>query len=173
MTREQQIQSALELLAPELDRRDECERSINSALDIINLETDHGVIGTKRHKLALERFKKTLRKAEDARNKLLGPERAWTIEGNGEYLLPLPFEQWIAYCEQQLVSRRPRLGASRRTANRKYHAVYWARSLLHDWGHRASKPRREMGSTSCHPVWQARGQLILSWSASAPLFAHR
>jgi hypothetical protein len=81
MTRDEQIKSALELLDPPPGRRDECERSISSALDYIDREATAGVIGSKKYKIALGRFEKSLKGAENARRKLIGPERQWIERG--------------------------------------------------------------------------------------------
>jgi hypothetical protein len=139
MTREQQIQDSLRLLAPTPERRDECEREIKRALDIIKLESTTGVIGSKQHKLAIRDFEKALRRVKTARRNLIGPERGWTEEGDDEDLLPLGLDQWIAYCEEERA--RPRPQSFRRAGNPKYQAVYWAQILLRNFGHQAGKTR--------------------------------
>jgi hypothetical protein len=138
VTRDVQIQSALELLEPQPDRRDECERDVKRALDIIKLETTAGVVGSKKYKIALRSFQKVLRRAEAARRNLIGLERMWTEEGDGDDLLPLGFNQWIVYCERQLGPQPRRRLHDRRAGNPKYLAAYWAKDLLLHWGHEAS-----------------------------------
>jgi hypothetical protein len=138
VTRDVQIQSALELLEPQPDRRDECERDVKRALRIIKLETTAGVVGSKKYKIALRSFQKVLERAEAARKKLIGLERMWTEEGDDEDLLPLGFNQWIAYCERQLGPQPRRRVHDRRAGNPKYLAADWAKDLLVHWGHEAS-----------------------------------
>jgi hypothetical protein len=133
------MQSALRLLAPPPERRDECERSINMALDVINREATAAAVGSKKHKAALRRLQDSLRRAEIARRKLLGPEREWSERGHAdEGLPPLALAPWMAYCERQLPWPRPR---SFRRSDRKYHAVERADCLLQDWGHPAGITR--------------------------------
>lgn len=141
VTPDLQIQSALGLLTPQPDRRDECERDVKRALDIIKLETTAGVVGSKKYKIALRSFQQVLERAEISRKNLIGLELMWTEEGDGEDLLPLGFNQWIAYCERQLGPQpRRRLHDihARRAGNPKYLAAYWAKDLLVHWGHEAS-----------------------------------
>jgi hypothetical protein len=129
VTREQQIQAALRLLAPEPERRADCERDINRALNIIEREANAGGNLTKKHKKALRSLEGALRRTVAARRAL---ERHWTTEFGGEHLPPLALDEWIAYCQQQCALPRPR--RFRRTANPKYHAVDQAERLLRDWG---------------------------------------
>jgi hypothetical protein len=159
MTRDQQVHAALRLLNPDPERRDECERAINEALDWIARQTLVGQIGSKRHKAALAKFHAALRRTELARNALLGPERQWTEAGHAD-LPALPLSPWIEFCEQQLAQPRTRWG--RKFANARYYAAWEAKSLLQQWS------RRRISQTRGGP-W-AKLAAILHGQPRADLF---
>jgi hypothetical protein len=128
VTRDQQVQAALRLLSPDPERREECERAINEALDWMARETHDAILSTRKYKAVLERYRKALARLELERNALLQLER-----GIGS-APPLDLNPSKMYCDAQL--RQPPARLALRLANPKYYAAWQARNLLQEWSRR-------------------------------------
>jgi hypothetical protein len=137
VTRAQQIRKALELLAPPLSLRAECQHDIGLALDRVETGAaaarSFGVVGSKKGKAGLRRYCAALRRLRIAYHSLDPAIRPWFSLAETAYVAgkPTVIDREIARVEAFLdrPSRPPRRKASRNKA-----AVAAAYDLLGWWG---------------------------------------
>jgi hypothetical protein len=144
MTRNRQIQKALELLAPAASRRPECRQDTEVALNRIDRHTSTArsfrVAGSKKGKAGVKRYRAALRRLHLAYCGLDPAIRPWfslaeTAHVAGE---PTVIDREIATADRFLERPSP---SPRRDAFRNKEAVARARDLLSWWGHEATISR--------------------------------
>jgi hypothetical protein len=162
VTREQQIRAALRLLAPEPSHRADCEGFIGYILDIIDRVAVAGLAGSKKHRIAVERFEAALRRVAGARSALAEVDLAGRFEEKPHLKFftvsppELDFEPWLNWCEQRLA-----LLPQPSQLSREALAVQWAAALLRQFRQPLNKTRRGK--------W-ARLAAILAGEPTADLF---
>ena len=144
MTRDQQIRKALELLAPPLPERGECQHDIGLAL----VRVEHGaaaarafrVAGSKKGKVGLRRYCAALRRLRNAYRSLDPAIRPWFSLAETAYVAGKAtfIDREIAKADAFLDRPSP---PPRRDASRNKAAVAAAYDLLHWWGHKAAVTR--------------------------------
>ena len=157
MTRASRIQKAIKLLAPSPDRRDECLRDIEHALDRVEAAASFKVMTSKSGRGGLRAYANALRKLRAAYPKL-GPNRPWfsLSEVAGIAGAPNHIDQQIELAEEFLNQAT----SSSRAIQHKA-AVRAANDLLKWWDHKATATR--------HGKWaQLAG--ILAGDESVDLF---
>lgn len=157
LTRVMQIQKAMKLLAPSPERRDECRRDIEHALDRVEATASFKVFGSKAGKAGLRSYANKLRQLRVAYQKL-GPYRPWfsLSEIAGVAGARTHIDRQIALAEEFL----NQASSSSRAIQHKA-AVRAANDLLEWWDHKATATR--------HGKWaQLAG--ILAGDESVDLF---
>jgi hypothetical protein len=138
MTHAQQVNDALQLLAPE--QRDACLADIEAALRRVQTASPSAVVPSKQSKLAVQRYRKALQRtrrlyaALDPVVQTALVAMTYTPQNN----LPRAIEQEIALCGM-LDHPLPRY---RHDARSKKMAVAAAHELLVRWRHSPTKTRR-------------------------------
>ena len=137
MTRDQQVCNALELLAPSLRERAECEHDIGLALDRVEqrMARSFRVAGSKKGKAGLRRYLAALRRLRQAYYSLDPAIRPWFSLAERAYVSGKPsvIDREITIAEAFLAQPSP---SPRRDASRNKVAVEVARHLLDWWGHK-------------------------------------
>jgi hypothetical protein len=141
MAREQQVDAALELLAPPRRDRAECRHDIEFALDLVESRSravaSHKVFGSKEGKAQLRRYRAAWREVQAAHGALDRHIRPWfslaeTASVAGTETVA---DREIKKAEQIIAKPSP---PPRRSALREKAAVAAAHDLLCWWGHKAS-----------------------------------
>jgi hypothetical protein len=139
VTPAEQVRKALELLAPSPDRRDECRRDIEHALDRVNglAATAFKIFGSKQGKAELRRYANALRRVRAAFQNLDPAIRYWFSLSEIAHVAGVPthIDQEIAKAETFL--ERPSLSRARQHKA----AVAAAHDLLGWWGHKIATTR--------------------------------
>ena len=144
MTRDQQIRKALEVLAPPLRERAECQHDIGLALDRVEqgaaAARSFRVAGSKEGKAGLGRYHAALRRLRNAYYSLDPAIRPWFSLVETAYVAgkPTVVDREIAKTESFLDRPSP---PPRRDASRNKAAVAAAYDLLGWWGHKAAVTR--------------------------------
>jgi hypothetical protein len=129
MTRDQQLKTALQVLAPPRDRREECVKGIVDALNTIQSVTEHRTANrnwaSKGTKDKIKIFLAKLKALQAALNNLPPPYQGLALRG-------VDLKEEIAACERW---RAPSFGKPKRTANKQHLAAFEARELLQRYGH--------------------------------------
>jgi len=144
VTRDQQIRKALEVLAPPLRERAECQHDIGLALDRVEqgaaAARSFRVAGSKEGKAGLGRYHAALRRLRNAYYSLDPAIRPWFSLVETAYVAgkPTVVDREIAKTESFLDRPSP---PPRRDASRNKAAVAAAYDLLGWWGHKAAVTR--------------------------------
>jgi hypothetical protein len=144
MTRNRQIQKALELLAPAANRRAECRQDTEAALNWIERHTSTArsfrVAGSKKGKAGVERYRAALRRLRLAYDGLDPAIRSWFSLAETAHVAGVPtvIDREIVRTDGFLERPSP---SPRRDAFRNKEAVARARDLLNWWGHEATISR--------------------------------
>lgn len=134
MTRDEQVDAAMALLAPPADRRDECRREIELMLDYVERHSKDAaafkVFGSKKARGDLRRYAMHLRAARDIISELDPAIRPWFLFFLGE------LDQEIKTADQWASEE-----SSKRDAIRVKAALEPTELMLRRWGHKATRTR--------------------------------
>jgi hypothetical protein len=143
MTRSQQIRKALELLAPARDKRGECKRDIEFAIDMVehgaNAARSFRAATSKKGRETLARYAQALHRLRSACNSLDPAIKPWLSVAIKISRNAIDLGREIEMAKALSGQRSRRRG---RDASHKEIAVAWAHDLLDWWGHEASVTRR-------------------------------